>query len=426
VTTVLVLSNHTDVLEQALTAQGHDVIAVMTRPAYQLRHRNGIQPPYPMRAVETWQAYDELVHIARQLRGGIERVATTWEGAVVAAGFLRDLLDVPGMTMHIAVGVTDKAVMKERLANAGVLVARFRYVRTAAEVYEVAPAVGWPMVIKPLNGFGSTNTFVVDSPADLRAAEAHLLRTRAGASPFFGAEPAFLALDQQHGFLVEQDVQVFAEYHVDQLWDNGRPLYSVVGRYNMPPLKGMGTALGSVLLPHGSDDAIRMTYVAHHAVKALAVTDGFTHTEILADGAGRLYVGEVAARPGGGGIQRLLHHAYGLDVPTLLARHAAGDPLSVDLAPQSGAFGWIGPYAPDGRIREIATPAAILRHPGVLEATVVAKPGDRGGMTGSALWAGAVGHAFLTADTVDDVLALMPEVAHTYGIVVDQPLAIGR
>jgi len=427
VTTVLVLSNHTDVLEQALAARGHDVIAVMTRPAYQLRHHDGHRPPYPTRAVDSWQSFDAIARIGYEFRGRIDRIATTWEGAIVAAGFLRDRLGVPGMNMHTAVGVTDKAVMKDRLAAGGIPVARHRYVRTPADVYTAAAAgLGWPIIVKPLGGFGSTNTHSIDTPADLKAAEQRLFYTRLGSAPFFHAEPAFRALNDQHGFIAEQDLDPRFEYHIDQLWADGEPLYSIVGRYNTPPLQGMGTALGSVLLPHGSNDAIRLADLAHRAVRTLSVTSGFTHTEILQDRFGRPYVGEVAARPGGGGIQRTLFHAYGIDVPALLAADAAGQDLAVDVEPRPGAYGWIGPYAPDGRIREIAHPSAILRHPGVLEATVVAKPGDPGGMTGSTLWAGAVGHAYLTADTIDGVLALMPDVADAYSIVVDQPLPVGR
>ncbi|WP_027345798.1 ATP-grasp domain-containing protein [Hamadaea tsunoensis] len=425
-TTVLVLSNHTDVLEQALLARGHDVIAVMTRPAYQLRHRADDRPPYRVRVVESWQAFEDIARVGNLLRGDVERVATTWEGAVVAAGFLRDLLDLPGMNMHTAVGVTDKAVMKWRLQDAGINVARFRYIRTPADVYEAAAHVGWPMIIKPYKGFGSLGTFSVDTAADLRAAEQRLFHVPLGTSPFFSAEPTVRALADQGGFLIEQDLQPVAEYHIDQLWANGEPLYNAVGLYNIPPLQGMGTSMGSVLLPYGSDEAIRLSGLAQRAVRALAVRDGFTHTEILVDRQGRLYVGEVAARPGGGGIQRLLHHAYGLDVPSLLAQHSAGEPLTVDVEPRPGVFGWIGPYAPDGRIREIATVSRIMRQPGVLEATVVAKPGDSGGMAGSTLWAGAVGTAIVHAGSIEQAFARMTDAADAYGIVVDQTVTVSR
>src|SRR5512147_758385 len=103
VSTVLVLSNHTDVLEQALLAHGHEVIAVMARPAFLLRHRDGTRLPYPTRAVGSWHAYDDIARIGHEFRGRVDQIATTWEGAMVAAGMLRDLLGLPGMSMHAAV-----------------------------------------------------------------------------------------------------------------------------------------------------------------------------------------------------------------------------------------------------------------------------------------------------------------------------------
>src|SRR5262249_42812533 len=139
---------------------------------------------------------------------------------------------------------------------------------------------------------------------------------------------------------------------------------------------------------------------------ALGIGEGFTHTEIYLDYAGRLIVGEIAARPGGGGIQRSLYHAYGIDVPALLAQVATGQPIKVDRQSRPGVVGWIGPYAPDGVITTIAGPEHIARQPGVIEATVVAKAGGQGGMTGTGLWAGAAGYAFLRGSTVEHVLQL--------------------
>jgi len=78
---------------------------------------------------------------------------------------------------------------------------------------------------------------------------------------------------------------------------------------------------------------------------------------------------------------------------------------------------------PEPRTPDAAT--AVMLHSGVLEATVAAKPGDPGGLAGSALWAGAVGHAFLRGDTVDEVFALMPQVTDAYSIVVDKTATVG-
>ncbi|MCP2323617.1 biotin carboxylase [Hamadaea flava] len=411
--TVLVLSNQTDTLERALNHAGHDVLVCLTEANAALRA--AIDPPYQVVTVDRWTAYDQIADLARTLRGHVDQVATTWEGAIVAAGLLRDLLDLPGQRTGDAVAATDKAVMKARLADAGVPVARHRIVTTIDDIAVAARDLGWPLVVKPLAGFGSTNTHVVYTLSDLDSMRP-VLDKPVAASAFFATEPAFTPLTEQRGILVEQYVDIHREYHVDACWTGGEPVYQIPGRYNVPPLAGMGGALGSVLLPADGPEAGPVVRLAEHAARTLGIRDGFTHTEIYLDYAGRHIVGEVAARPGGGGIQRSLHHAYGLDIATLLAHSAAGQPIKADLRPRPGVYGWVGPYVPDGTITTIGAPEAIERQPGVIEATVKAKTGGVGGMTGTGLWAGAAGYAFLRGSTVEHVLQLMPRAVEAFAI----------
>jgi biotin carboxylase len=416
--TVLVLSNQTETLERALHAAGHDVLVCLTEANAALRA--AADPPYPIRTVSRWSAYTELADLARQVRGDIDHVATVWEGAIVAAGLMRDLLDLPGPRTGDAVAVTDKAIMKGRLRDAGIPVARHRLARSIADIALAARDLGWPLVVKPLAGFGSTNTHIVYGPGDLETMRETLSRPVA-TSDFFATEPAFAALADQGTMLVEQYVDIQREYHVDACWAHGEPVYQIPGRYNVPPLVGMGGALGSVLLPAVSPESQPVVRLAEQAARALGVRDGFTHTEVYLDYAGRHLVGELAARPGGGGIQRSLHHAYGIDVPALLAQVAVGQTIKADPKPRPGVVGWVGPYVPDGTITTVAGPEHITRQPGVIEATVVAKAGGQGGLTGTGLWGGAAGYAFLRGSTVDQVLQMMPSACEAFAIRVQPP-----
>lgn len=412
--TVLVLSNQNDTLERALVTAGHTVQVCLTDANAALRAAT--DPPYPIRTVSRWTAYDEITDLAHRLRDDIDAVATTWEGALVAAGLIRDLLDLPGQRTGDAVAVTDKAVMKARLRDAGLPAARFRIGRTPADIALTARELGWPLVVKPTSGFGSTNTHIVYSPSDLDAIRDVLVRP-VYSSDYFITEPAFQALSDQHsGMLVEEYIDIQREYHVDACWTHGEPVYQIAGRYNVPPLAGMGGALGSVLLPPGGDEAAPVLALAEQAVRALGIGHGFTHTELYLDYADRLVVGEVANRPGGGGIQRTLHHAYGLDIPALLAQAAVGQNVKARLRARPGAYGWIGPYVPEGIITGIAGPEQITAQPGVLEATVVAKAGGQGGLTGTGLWAGAAGYAFLRGSSVEHVIGLMPGACEAFAI----------
>ena len=413
--TVLVLSNHTAVMEQALMAAGHEVIVCLTTPNAALRAAQ--KPPYPIRSIAHWTDFSELADHGRDLRGRIDAVATLWEGAMVAAGFLRDLLDLPGQRTAEAVRFTDKAIMKSCLSAAGVPVAAHRVVRTAAEIPAAAAELGgFPVVVKPLTGFGSTNTHVISDRADLDRMEREIFTRRLDASAFFRAEPAFQPLDDQGGFVVEQFVRIRNEYHCDAFWAGGDSIYQVPGRYNIPPLRGMGGTLGSVLLDANSPDGLEVADLAERAARALGIRDGFTHAEIYLDTEGRWLLGEIAARPGGGGIQHALKHAYHVDVLEMLGRFGAGEPVEIEPRPEPGAWGWAGPYVPPGRVVHIASRDEVLRQPGVVDASVVTKVGGEGGLTGSGQWGGLAGYAWLHGDTPQHVLSMMDHITESYEI----------
>ncbi|MEU7823093.1 ATP-grasp domain-containing protein [Catellatospora sp. NPDC049133] len=420
----LVLSNHTTVIEDRLQADGKEVIVCLTKPVAAVRMAD--PPGYEMVTVSHWHAFGELADLARDLRGRVDRIATLWEGALVAAGFLRDLLDLPGQRMSEALGFTDKAVMKTRLARAGVPVARHRIVRSVDDVHGAAGELGgYPVVVKPLSGFASTNTYVVRSFAHLQTMRENVFSRRLDAGAMFSAETAFHSLAEQGQFLVEEYIDIDTEYHCDGFWRGGQPVYHVPGRYNVPPLRGMGATLGSVLLDPGSRDGSTVAAIADRAARTLGLHDGFSHAEVYRSTDGRWLLGEIAARPGGGGIQPTLGHAYGLDVPAMLAQHAVGDLVTANPRPAAGVFGWAGTAVPPGRITQVVQREALLRHRGVIDATVVAAVGGTGGPTGTGLWGGLAGYVFLHADATGDVLALMDDVADWYAIRVEEPLAVG-
>ena len=79
-------------------------------------------------------------------------------------------LGLPGMSPDTVRGFRDKELMKERVRAAGLRVPRSRRVRTEREVREGAEAIGLPLILKPIAGAGSADTYAVRTPAELNAA----------------------------------------------------------------------------------------------------------------------------------------------------------------------------------------------------------------------------------------------------------------
>src|SRR5690606_4418599 len=64
-------------------------------------------------------------------------------------------------------GFRDKQLMKERVAAAGLRVPRSARVRTAGEARAAAARLGYPLVLKPISGAGSADTYEVGSEREL-------------------------------------------------------------------------------------------------------------------------------------------------------------------------------------------------------------------------------------------------------------------
>ncbi len=114
--------------------------------------------------------HDVIQRIEAWLGGRIpDRVETLWEPLVVLAARLRERWGMPGLSVNAAIGFRDKGLMKQRAAAAGVRVPRARRASTPEQILSAAHEVGFPLVIKPISGAGSADTFRVDNAAELRS-----------------------------------------------------------------------------------------------------------------------------------------------------------------------------------------------------------------------------------------------------------------
>lgn len=99
-----------------------------------------------------------------------DRVETNWEPCVLLAAKVRDNLGLGGMSRDTCLGFRDKQVMKERVANAGLRVPRSIRVRTTEESHAGAERIGYPLIIKPIAGAGSADTYRCENHAEFEQA----------------------------------------------------------------------------------------------------------------------------------------------------------------------------------------------------------------------------------------------------------------
>ena len=101
---------------------------------------------------------------------GFERIETIDEPLVEAAAALREHFGVPGLSLATAKLCRDKVAMKEFLRQHDVPCAQSQSVTAPAQALEFAERVGYPLIAKPIAGFGSLATFRCDDRQQLESA----------------------------------------------------------------------------------------------------------------------------------------------------------------------------------------------------------------------------------------------------------------
>ncbi|GJG86816.1 hypothetical protein tb265_19970 [Gemmatimonadetes bacterium T265] len=228
-----------------------------------------------------------------------DRVLCLWEPGVLLAARLREALGVPGMGVEQARLFRDKDLMKQAVAAAGIRVPYHRRATTAAEVREGVEAVGYPAIIKPIDGAGSMDTFRVDTPDELEAAIKRLGHVETvNVEEFIDAE----------------------EFTYDTVCAGGKILFEHVGYYRPRPLAARSNEWISpqtLSLRDIDTDWVKDGVAqGHDVLKALAFDTGFTHMEWYRKADGEVVFGEIAARPAGARTVDLMNFNSDIDLFT--------------------------------------------------------------------------------------------------------------
>ena len=254
--------------------------------------------------------FDEAAALAALLpwaeRLGLDRVECLWEPCVLLAAALRERLGVAGMSRDAVLGFRDKTIMKARLVEAGVRVPRFAKVTSAAECLRAAESIGYPIVIKPIAGAGSADTYRVDGEAALER------------------------LLPQLGHLTEANLEEYIdgeELTYDTVSIHGQPAFESVSHYYPKPMEGrhqewVSPAQITLRDPFAHPEVHAGIDLGRKVLRALGMGTGFTHMEWFRRPDGEVVFGEIAARAPGGKLVDQMNYANDFDVFREWARAA--------------------------------------------------------------------------------------------------------
>ena len=249
---------------------------------------------------------DVMNRVSDWMRGrSVDRVLANWEPVMLLAARLRERWGMPGMSVDAVIGFRDKEIMKQRLRAAGLRVPKSKRVHTAAEVHEVAEEIGFPLILKPIGGAGCSDTFKVDSWADLEATLPAIGRlTEASCEEYIDGEEHTYDTVCVRGKPVIENVTLYLPKPLEasqQEWIS--PMAISIRDLEQPKLAG-GLALGRA------------------ALEVLGMDDGFTHMEWFLTPKGEAVFGEIACRAGGAGLVDQFNFTCDIDLYREWARAA--------------------------------------------------------------------------------------------------------
>ncbi|MDQ3300624.1 MAG: ATP-grasp domain-containing protein [Myxococcota bacterium] len=284
---------------RALAEQGAEVIGVSDVPVAQL----GDAARYLSRYVKTdsslsdeARAHAELLPVLRALAP--DQIEAQWEPIVLLAAGLRDALGLGGMSRDTVLGFRDKQLMKERLAAAGVRVPKSARATPGDELRDAVERIGLPVVVKPIAGAGTTDTFLVRDRAELERVVASVAHVPA---------------------LIVEEFIAGEELTYDTVCVDGTPVFDSVAQYFPKPLESRTQewiSPGQIVFrdPHAQPELAPGIALGRQVLAALGMQTGFTHMEWFRTARGEAVFGEIASRAPGAKLVDQMNWANDFDV----------------------------------------------------------------------------------------------------------------
>jgi biotin carboxylase len=278
---------------------GATVIGLGDQPDHALpdKARQALAAYYQVDFADPGAVISIAVAIAERIQ--VDLVESLWEPLMILAARIREALGVRGMSEVETVPFRDKEAMKQVLDFAGVRTPHHYSARTAREVWTALEHVGYPAIVKPIAGAGSTDTYRVNEPGQV--------------------EEIIPAL----GHIDEVSVEEFIEgeeFTFDTICSGGKVLFYNICWYRPRPLIGKQNewiSQQTVVLRDPDVDHLRVgRQLGVRVLEAMRFRDGFTHMEWYLKPDGEAVFGEIGARPPGGRTVDAMNFASDIDLFT--------------------------------------------------------------------------------------------------------------
>lgn len=339
---------------------------------------------------------EELNSIIREIlkKHYIKAIYGTFEASVEMAGYLRDKFHIQGIGEEQAITVRNKYVMKQCVKNTDIRVAQVEKIKSADDIKAFIQDIGYPIVIKPIDGAGTVNTYKISNDSQLE--------------DFLKKED--IAVTIKEGTYIVEEFISGEEYHVDSVVVNGKVEFDSIGKYLYNCIDTINTtsALGSIIFPSVCKDNVlldRIREVNSKVVRCLNILNSICHMEVFVQEDGTIVFSEIAVRVGGGPlIGTCIRNSYGVDIYKGFLEVELGEYAQEKLDTKIYS-GFVAFPTKKGIITKISTLEEYKEYPGLLSIKLFNKVGDQ--VHAKDNTADRTGYIILQSDNYDELKSLL-------------------
>lgn len=332
---------------------------------------------------------------------GVAGITSSSEYFIATAAALAARFGLPGPDAASVRAARDKSWQREVLAAGGVPSPAFRAVSSAPDAVDAAREIGFPVVLKPVDGSGSVGVRACADPAEA-ASHAALLFASGGEGARVLVE-SLVAGDEFSVEVFSGQVVGITRKHL------GAPPFFVEAGHDYPA-------------DVADEDAAALVDSVTRGTALLGLGWGPLHWELRMDREGRAVPMEVNPRLAGGFIPELVRHAQGIDLIRETLHLVVGQ--EPELAPsrrRNASIRFL--FAPGaGRLAAIDGVPEALAGADVVEVSAYRHPGDELDVHGD--FRDRIGHVVACAAEAGAAARAAERARDTVRVRVDAPASV--
>ncbi len=362
-----------------------------------------ITGPAPQSKIEAWRSiYDEIEFVALETLYQPEKLVATaiqcarerpiaglfscFDAILLYVSRAVALLDRPHPSLPGLETARNKYATRLALAQQGIPTPGFYLMRSENEADRVEESVGFPAIIKPVNGMASHLVRKVEDKAALRTAYRELVqRIDRGFSGNYdqpiqvtGPQGEIMTLSPRTNFLVEQYMKG-TEYSAEFIIRDGQ--YHRIALFHKFLVEEKGFLECGFTTPPIGLSTQREEEIWRYVeccLTATHITHASAHVEIIDTDRGPMLVEINAGRAAGQILVQAVQQARGIDLTNEILALQTGQPRPVPTPPTlNGQVTTLTVFPPaSGRLVQIDGLEEVTVLPGVKEVICSCKPGD--------------------------------------------------